>query len=61
MQGGLGKIPTLLPRIVGLFELSANIGVHHVHRISSHIPFYRLPKVLRDFPELQEASKLTCT
>jgi len=39
--------------------MSANIGVHHVHHMSSRIPFYRLPKVLRDFPELQGASKLT--
>lgn len=39
--------------------LSANIGVHHVHHMSSRIPFYRLPKVLRDFPELGEVSKLT--
>jgi omega-6 fatty acid desaturase (delta-12 desaturase) len=39
--------------------MSANIGVHHVHHMSSRIPFYRLPKVLRDFPELKEASKLT--
>ena len=26
---------------------SANIGVHHVHHLSSGIPFYRLPEVLR--------------
>jgi omega-6 fatty acid desaturase (delta-12 desaturase) len=39
--------------------LTANIGVHHVHHMSSRIPFYRLPRVLRDFPELREASKLT--
>jgi len=39
--------------------LSANIGVHHVHHISSRIPFYRLPTVLRDFPELREVSKLS--
>ena len=31
---------------------SANIGVHHVHHLSSGIPFYRLPTVLRDHPEL---------
>jgi acyl-lipid omega-6 desaturase (Delta-12 desaturase) len=27
-----------------------NIGVHHVHHLSSRIPFYRLPEVLRDHP-----------
>ncbi len=33
---------------------TANIGIHHVHHLASRIPFYRLPKVLRDFPELRE-------
>jgi omega-6 fatty acid desaturase (delta-12 desaturase) len=39
--------------------LTANIGVHHVHHLSSRIPFYRLPQVLRDFPELTEVKRLT--
>ncbi len=34
--------------------LSGNIGVHHVHHLSSGIPFYRLPEVLRNHPELKE-------
>lgn len=38
--------------------LTANIGIHHIHHVSSRIPFYRLPAVLRDFPELNEVSKL---
>jgi omega-6 fatty acid desaturase (delta-12 desaturase) len=38
--------------------ITANIGVHHVHHASSRIPFYRLPTVLRDFPELKDVSKL---
>jgi omega-6 fatty acid desaturase (delta-12 desaturase) len=38
--------------------ITANIGIHHVHHVSSRIPFYRLPKVLRDFPELNDVSKL---
>jgi acyl-lipid omega-6 desaturase (Delta-12 desaturase) len=38
---------------------SANIGVHHVHHLSSGIPFYRLPEVLRDHPELREIGRLT--
>jgi omega-6 fatty acid desaturase (delta-12 desaturase) len=33
--------------------------VHHVHHLSSRIPFYRLPQVLRDFPELTEVKRLT--
>ena len=39
--------------------LSANIGVHHVHHLNSRIPFYRLPEVLRDNPELDEMNRLT--
>ena len=39
--------------------LTANIGVHHVHHLSSRIPFYRLPEVLRDFPELRDIGRLT--
>ncbi|ATX64976.1 fatty acid desaturase [Roseinatronobacter bogoriensis] len=39
--------------------LSGNIGIHHVHHLYSRIPFYRLPEVIRDFPELAEAQRLT--
>ena len=39
--------------------LSADIGVHHVHHLSSGIPFYRLREVLRDHPELAEVGRLT--
>ena len=39
--------------------MTANIGLHHVHHLSSRIPFYRLPHVLRDLPELQKEKKLT--
>jgi hypothetical protein len=38
---------------------SANIGVHHVHHLSSGVPFYRLPEVLRTYPELSEVGRLT--
>jgi omega-6 fatty acid desaturase (delta-12 desaturase) len=38
---------------------SANIGVHHVHHLSSGVPFYRLPEVLRAYPELSEVGRLT--
>ena len=31
---------------------TANIGMHHVHHLASGIPYYRLPWVLRDYPEL---------
>jgi omega-6 fatty acid desaturase (delta-12 desaturase) len=46
-----------LPLILRWF--TANIGVHHVHHLSSRIPFYRLREVLRDFPELANVSRLT--
>lgn len=39
--------------------LTANIGMHHVHHLSSRIPYYRLPSVLRDFPELAQIGRLT--
>lgn len=32
---------------------SANIGYHHIHHLNARIPFYRLPEVLREMPELQ--------
>ncbi|MBI4921241.1 MAG: fatty acid desaturase [Devosia nanyangense] len=39
--------------------LTANIGVHHVHHISSKVPYYRLPEVLRDYPELKQIGRVT--
>jgi omega-6 fatty acid desaturase (delta-12 desaturase) len=39
--------------------LTANIGVHHVHHLSSRIPYYRLSRVLRDHPELRQVGRLT--
>lgn len=38
---------------------SANIGYHHIHHLNSKIPFYRLPEVLREIPELRNATKTT--
>jgi omega-6 fatty acid desaturase (delta-12 desaturase) len=32
---------------------SANIGFHHIHHLNDHIPFYRLPEVISEMPELQ--------
>ena len=46
-----------LPGILAWF--TANIGIHHVHHLSSRIPYYRLPRVLRDHPELRGVSRLT--
>ena len=39
--------------------LTANIGIHHVHHLSSRIPYYRLPEVLSDHPELANVQRLT--
>jgi acyl-lipid omega-6 desaturase (Delta-12 desaturase) len=38
---------------------TANIGIHHVHHLCSRIPFYRLPRVLRDHPELLGVGRIT--
>jgi omega-6 fatty acid desaturase (delta-12 desaturase) len=46
-----------LPRV--LRWLTGNIGIHHVHHLSSKVPCYRLPEVLRDFPELQNVGRIT--
>jgi omega-6 fatty acid desaturase (delta-12 desaturase) len=46
-----------LPGILRWF--TANIGVHHVHHLCSRIPFYRLPCVLREHPELTNVGRLT--
>ena len=46
-----------LPKVLSWF--TANINMHHVHHLNSRIPFYRLPQVLRDYPELLEVSRLT--
>jgi acyl-lipid omega-6 desaturase (Delta-12 desaturase) len=46
-----------LPLVLRWF--TANIGVHHVHHLCSGIPYYRLPKVLHDFPELRGVRRLT--
>jgi acyl-lipid omega-6 desaturase (Delta-12 desaturase) len=46
-----------LPRVLRWF--TANIGVHHVHHLCSRIPYYRLPRVLRDHPQLAAVGRLT--
>lgn len=43
----------------GLRWLTANIGIHHVHHLASRIPYYRLPEVLRDYPELKAMGRIT--
>ncbi|MDB5493167.1 MAG: fatty acid desaturase [Phenylobacterium sp.] len=53
----LGSSHLDLPPVLRWF--TANIGVHHVHHVVSKIPFYRLPQVLNDHPELKAVSRVT--
>jgi omega-6 fatty acid desaturase (delta-12 desaturase) len=46
-----------LPGILRWF--TANIGAHHVHHLCSRIPYYRLPRALREHPELRGIGRLT--
>ena len=39
--------------------ITANIGLHHIHHVSSRIPYYRLREALIDHPELEAKSRLT--
>ncbi len=36
---------------------TGNIGYHHIHHLNARIPFYRLPEVMKHFPELQTCKK----
>jgi omega-6 fatty acid desaturase (delta-12 desaturase) len=38
---------------------TANIGYHHIHHLNHRIPFYRLPEVLKEIPELQKPKVTT--
>ena len=49
----LHDLPTVLRWI------TANAGVHHMHHLCSRIPYYRLPRVLRNYPELVPIGRLT--
>jgi omega-6 fatty acid desaturase (delta-12 desaturase) len=46
-----------LPRILRWF--TGHIGIHHVHHLSSQIPFYRLPEALEQHPALRELNRFT--
>ena len=38
---------------------TANIGYHHIHHLNHRIPFYRLPEIFQDIPELRTAKTTT--
>jgi omega-6 fatty acid desaturase (delta-12 desaturase) len=46
-----------LPGVLRWF--TGNIGIHHVHHLSSRVPCYRLPEVLKDYPELRGIGRIT--
>ena len=46
-----------LPHVLRWF--TANIGAHHIHHLCSRIPCYRLPLVLRDYPDLRGIGRIT--
>ena len=46
-----------LPPVLRWF--SGNIGVHHVHHLNSRIPFFHLPKILKENPGLIGINKIT--
>ncbi|MHC4973075.1 MAG: fatty acid desaturase [Planctomycetota bacterium] len=46
-----------LPRILHWF--TGNIGLHHIHHLSSRIPNYKLQACLREVPETRHATRLT--
>jgi omega-6 fatty acid desaturase (delta-12 desaturase) len=52
-----GSSHYVLPAV--LRWVTANIGVHHVHHLQCRVPFYRLPEILRDHPDLADAQRLT--
>jgi acyl-lipid omega-6 desaturase (Delta-12 desaturase) len=39
--------------------VTANIGYHHIHHLNSRIPFYRLPEIMANLPELQHPKTTT--
>ncbi|WP_236994642.1 fatty acid desaturase [Granulosicoccus antarcticus] len=38
--------------------ITGYIGIHNVHHLSSRIPFYKLPNVIKAYPELKEIGYL---
>ena len=46
-----------LPTVLRWF--TANIGMHHIHHLCCRIPYYRLPLVLRQHPDLGGIGRLT--
>ena len=68
---GEGRPDAAYPRLAGIdvryllrqlndfADGNRDIGVHHIHHLCSRIPYYRLPLVLRDYPDLGVIGRLT--
>ena len=57
-EAGLeGSSHLVLPKVLQWF--TGNIGIHHVHHLSSQIPNYRLQRCLDENPALQNVTRLT--
>jgi omega-6 fatty acid desaturase (delta-12 desaturase) len=52
-----GSSHLALPPVLRWF--TANIGAHHLHHASSRIPFYHLPRVMKDLPHLGAMNRIT--
>ena len=33
--------------------------MHHIHHLYSRVPYYRLPELIRDYPELRDVRRIT--
>ncbi|WP_307020320.1 fatty acid desaturase, partial [Qipengyuania citrea] len=53
----MGSTHLDLPPVLRWF--TGNIGIHHVHHLSSTIPFHRLPEVLKAHPALRDLNRYT--
>lgn len=53
----MGSSHLALPAVLRWF--SGNIGIHHIHHLSSRIPFYRLPEALRALPNLENLNRVS--
>jgi acyl-lipid omega-6 desaturase (Delta-12 desaturase) len=53
----LGSSHLALPGVLRWF--TGNIGIHHIHHLSSRIPFYRLPEALRALPNLDGLNRVS--
>ena len=56
-RGARGRVAPQMPKL--LQWATANIGLHHIHHVSSRIPNYHLQRCYDSHPELREVTTLT--